>query len=265
MNNVITTTRMNTSYGLIICIAAYFFSQTDAQSTADNIIDGGIPHMNNKLDDLLTQLIKDFVKNSDGNNGVNKHKVPLSLLSKRSGSLGYNGLTGDIHQRLANVREEIKGLIGPARKSVEEEIAKNNRDKILLALVNFLGATFGVLLNSMGPDGLTTFMSLPEGNQILVLAQLMYGYGYVGPFALEYEKTALDCGLLDYEQVEYEYSFIDHGYSEDPAVLTYFTTEAANQYKKALYCITSRKGTNSDARRLDALIDLQAELQRERL
>lgn len=62
-------------------------------------------------------------------------------------------------------------------------------------------ATFGVLTNSMGPDGLTTFMELPEGNQILVLAQLMYGYGYVGPFALEYEKTALDCGLFDYERV----------------------------------------------------------------
>ena len=40
-------------------------------------------------------------------------------------------------------------------------------------------------------------------------------------------------------QVEYEYSFIDHGYSEDPAVLSYFTTEAANAYKKALYCIVS--------------------------
>ena len=53
----------------------------------------------------------------------------------------------------------------------------------------------------MGPDGLTMFMSLPESNQILVLAQLLYGYGYVGPFALEYEKTALDCGLFDYEQV----------------------------------------------------------------
>ena len=45
------------------------------------------------------------------------------------------------------------------------------------------------------------FMNPPESNQILVLAQLLYGYGYVGPFALEYEKTALDCGLFDYEQV----------------------------------------------------------------
>jgi len=250
---------MNSSYGLILYITGFLIAQSCAQSVTDNIIDGGVPHLNNNLDDLLTQLIKDV---------ANSHRVeavPSPIITKRSGSIGYGGLTGDINQRLANVREEIKGLIAPARKSVEEEIAQNNRDKILLALVNFLGATFGVLLNSMGPDGLTMFMNLPESNQILVLAQLLYGYGYVGPFALEYEKTALDCGLFDYEQVEYEYSFIDHGYSEDPAVLSYFTTEAANAYKKALYCITSRKGSNSDAKRLDTLIDLQAQLQRERL
>jgi len=250
---------MNSSYGLISYIAAFLLMQTCAQSVTDNIIDGGVPQMNNNLDDLLTQLIRDVA------NSQREEVLPPSTLTKRSGSIGYGGLTGDIHQRLANVREEIKGLIGPARKSVEEEIAQSNRDKILLALVNFLGATFGVLLNSMGPDGLTMFMNLPESNQILVMAQLLYGYGYVGPFALEYEKTALDCGLFDYEQVEYEYSFIDHGYSEDPAVLRYFTTEAANAYKKALYCITSRKGSNSEAKRLATLIDLQAQLQRERL
>ena len=92
--------------------------------------------MNNNLDDLLTQLIRDVA------NSQREEVVGPSTLSKRSGSIGYGGLTGDIHQRLANVREEIKGLIGPARKSVEEEIAQSNRDKILLALVNFLGGKF---------------------------------------------------------------------------------------------------------------------------
>ena len=94
---------------------------------------------NNHLDELLTQLIHDFGNANYGNTGGDTKNKPSSLLNKRSGSLGYSGLTGDIHQRLANVREEIKGLIAPARTSVEEEIAKNNRDKILLALVNFLG------------------------------------------------------------------------------------------------------------------------------
>ena len=47
--------------------------------------------------------------------------------------------------------------------------------------------------------------------------------------------------VYQFSKVEYEYSFIDHGYSEDPAVLRYFTTEAANAYKKALYCIVSSR------------------------
>ena len=70
-------------------------------------------------------------------------------------------------------------------------------------MLNYFIATFGVLSNSMVNDELTTFVDLPESNQILVLAQLLYGYGYVGPFALEYEKTALNCGLIDYEEVLY--------------------------------------------------------------
>ena len=40
-------------------------------------------------------------------------------------------------------------------------------------------------------------------------------------------------------QVEYEYSFIEHGHTYDSTVLKYFTTEAASAYKKALYCIVS--------------------------
>ena len=59
-----------------------------------------------------------------------------------------------------------------------------------------------MLLNSVDTDGsLTSFMSLPESNQILILAQLMYGYGYVGPFALEYEDAMPTCGIFEYEQV----------------------------------------------------------------
>jgi len=69
-------------------------------------------------------------------------------------------------------------------------------------MLNFvLAATFGVLVNSMGSDGLTMFINLPEANQIKILAQLMYGHGYVGPFALEYQKDLPTCGLSAYEHV----------------------------------------------------------------
>ena len=56
----------------------------------------------------------------------------------------------------------------------------------------------------MGPTGLTTFMSLSEGQQILVLAQILYGYGYSTSFAFEYEKSVPECGLFEYEQVCYQ-------------------------------------------------------------
>ena len=68
-------------------------------------------------------------------------------------------------------------------------------------IFNFYAATFGVLLNSGGISGLTTFSEFPASTQILILAQLMYGYGYVTTFAFEYEKTGLGCGLPHYEQV----------------------------------------------------------------
>ena len=181
------------------------------------------------LDDFVQQLIDDFGKVQ---HATNVESIPQ--VKDRSGSLGYSGITGDVNQRIENVRNEIKELIPVARQSVAEEIAQGNRDKVLLALVNFLGgmttlmyfvfyypakchninndmiknyeyrflATFGVLLNSVDTEGsLTSFMSLPESNQILILAQLMYGYGYVGPFALEYEKSVPTCGIFEYEQV----------------------------------------------------------------
>ena len=71
----------------------------------------------------------------------NEYQYPDSSdqFNRRSGSLGYGGITGDINLRISNVRQEIKEIIGPAKQSVREEIAQNNRDLILLALVNFLG------------------------------------------------------------------------------------------------------------------------------
>jgi len=256
--------RMKLSYVSILFIVAFATSGIKSQSVTDNLIDDGVQPIwtrnNNLLDDFVQQLIDDFGKVQ---HATNANSIPQ--VKERSGSLGFSGITGDVNQRIENVRTEIKELIPVARQSVAEEIAQSNRDKVLLALVNFLGATFGVLLNSVDTDGsLTNFMSLPESNQILILAQLMYGYGYVGPFALEYEDAMPTCGIFEYEQVEFEYSFIDNP-TVAPAVLKYFTTEAASGYKKALYCITSRKGSNGEAKKLDALIDLQAELQREKL
>ena len=61
-------------------------------------------------------------------------------------------------------------------------------------MFNFDAATFGVLLNSEGPTGLSNFDQLTESQQIFIVPQLMYGYGYVGNFALEYEyEEEIEC------------------------------------------------------------------------
>jgi hypothetical protein len=38
------------------------------------------------------------------------------------------------------------------------------------------------------------------GPKFQIAAQLMYGYGYAGPFFLDYERPTLRCGLPDYEE-----------------------------------------------------------------
>ena len=43
-------------------------------------------------------------------------------------------------------------------------------------------------------DGNPNLGELNQGQQLLVLAQIMYGYGYWGPFLLEFEQARLDCG-----------------------------------------------------------------------
>ena len=86
------------------------------------------------LDDFVQQLIDDFGKVQ---HATNAKSIPQ--VKERSGSLGFSGITGDVNQRIENVKSEIKELIPVARQSVAEEIAQSNRDKVLLALVNFLG------------------------------------------------------------------------------------------------------------------------------
>ncbi len=38
---------------------------------------------------------------------------------------------------------------------------------------------------------------LDTGPQIQVAAELLYGYGYWGPFLLQFEDARLDCGTYD--------------------------------------------------------------------
>ena len=81
-------------------------------------------------------------------NSRRKSRSSLSQLKNSDGGnrrQSFGGVTGDLNQRIRNVRFELKECIAPAIASVEADIASDNADKVILALTNFLGGTSYVL------------------------------------------------------------------------------------------------------------------------
>jgi len=187
-----------------------------------------------------------------------KKSQGTTLLESRS-----DGLTGflanDLEGRILNVRQEIKDSIPGAVRSVEADIAASNRDNGILALTNFLGAFSGALDVYTGSNGLGN-----RGDQVLFWAQVLYGYGYTFSWLDNFEDANLSCGRADFEAAEPTYAFLDYNPHVDAAVKKYFLTEQASRYKKVLYCIISRRGSNSEAKKIDKLIDLHKDLQSEK-
>lgn len=97
---------------------------------------------------------------------------------------------------------------------------------------------FGVL---KATGAATNWADVSTGNKIQVFAQILYGYGYWGPFALEYEDSQLTCGVYDLEDALNEYGYVVH-YDKtnlEPAIAKYFTSELNGAIKEKLYCIVS--------------------------
>ena len=88
-------------------------------------------------------------------------------------------------------------------------------------------------------SGALDWNAVSPGNKIQVFAQILYGYGYWGPFALEYEKSTVDCGTFDLERALAEYSYVTSYQSGNlnPTIATYFTTELNGKIKENLYCL----------------------------
>lgn len=87
----------------------------------------------------------------------------------------------------------------------------------------------------------TNWADVSTGNKIQVFAQILYGYGYWGPFALEYEPSQVTCGKYDLQEALDEYGYVVH-YEIDnlnPTIGTYFTTELNGKIKENLYCLVS--------------------------
>lgn len=87
----------------------------------------------------------------------------------------------------------------------------------------------------------TNWDEVSAGNRLQIIAQLMYGYGYWGPFALEYETARVDCNLEDLEKAIYEYGYVsDYKRSTaDPLIASYYVTEYNGKIKENLYCLVS--------------------------
>jgi len=193
--------------------------------------------------------------------------IPKPVLLKRSSFVGADVVSGakNLGSRIDTSLDIVRAKIPFAIAGVEADIAIANRDRVILALANFLGMVFGV----MKTTGLaTSWDDVSDGNKIQVFAQLLYGYGYWGPFALEYENSRVDCGELDFEATLNEYGYVTdhHGYNSlDPILANYYIAELNSKIKENLYCLSSRSSSNQAANELDAYIDVYTQLLSEKL
>ena len=97
---------------------------------------------------------------------------------------------------------------------------------------------FGVLKTT---GAATDWNQVSNGNKIQVFAQILYGYGYWGPFALEYEDSFLTCNSFNLDEALEEYSYVTNydRASLNPVIASYFTTELNGKIKENLYCLVS--------------------------
>lgn len=164
-----------------------------------------------------------------------------------------------MESRIQTTLNKVRTVIPTTIESVEKDIAISNRDKVILALANFLGMVFGVLKATAGA---TDWAQVSNGNRIQVFAQILYGYGYWGPFALEYEDSFVDCGNDNLEEALAEYSYVTQYQRDnlDPLIGTYFTTELNGKIKENLYCLISKSSGNQEANVLDTYINVYTQL-----
>ena len=69
---------------------------------------------------------------------------------------------------------------------------------------------------------------------IQFFAQLLYGYGYWGPFFLELQKSTVDCGVSDLD-LALEDNFFVTSFELDPALGNYITSKLNGKIKVTIY------------------------------
>jgi hypothetical protein len=77
-------------------------------------------------------------------------------------------------------------------------------------------AWFGVFL---GINGNFVLSTVPVGQKLQAIAQILYGYGYITPFVFEYENPRLKCSTKDFLAALEEYAFLDNPDPDTPVAL----------------------------------------------
>ena len=156
--------------------------------------------------------------------------------------------------RIDSTLTRIRSIIPTAIKSVEKDVSESNRNKVIIALLNFAGSVLGSL-NAIaieknlqdkfkkerekvfGTNNSTADWN--EGNIIQFFSNIVAGYGYWGRYALELQDSEVKCGPQDLERTLVEYSRITNykSGSFDSTVGAHFANELNTKIKENLYCL----------------------------
>jgi len=247
----------------LTCIAHTEVIETNVLSSPEAETTLGIEGLKEEHLTQAVQTLGNFAKRILGSN---RRKTPSSRSSSFQSRQDSSITSGDVvsgaanlESRIDNTLHRVRTIIPTAIASVEGDIATSNRDKVILGLANFLGMVFGIF---KATNGALDWNAVTPGNKIQVFAQILYGYGYWGPFSLEYEKSTVDCGTFDLERALAEYSYVTSYQSGNlnPTIATYFTTELNGKIKENLYCLISRSSGNQVANELDTYVNVYTQL-----
>jgi len=172
----------------------------------------------------------------------------------------------DIDYQMYQTLQSMPLAIQEARADIIQGTSDTNRDKAITGVACLLGAVSGGL-------DVTDGVSSPTVGVVLGwLAQHTWGYGYWGPFLLDFEELDPGCGVEDFNSVLADYSFVTSLYStygsqldsgaytsghpdDRPELRAYYMSEFGRKAKLALHCITSKAGDESSAAKVVTLID----------
>lgn len=180
----------------------------------------------------------------------------------------------DIDAQLQEILSYLPPAIIKARSDIQSNNAQSNRDQTLVGVFNFIGALSGSLGILYNKDPL----ALSSGDQLALIAENFWGYGYWGPYLLELEDTDPGCGVAEFNRVVGEYSFVTNlaqVYSignvyantpdDRPELRKYYLGEFGRKLKLSLHCIVSKGDSVASARRVVGLIDKYINLATTRL